>query len=279
MLSYEKYSRGEEQRSLWRNRGLNAVIFSCCLAGAVVLISFVLSGFKDAAAQEAYIENADEIVTAPAETAEDGTKDRVSFTALENAGSPATMWITVPGTPIDYPLVQTGDNDYYLDHDAYGNDSEAGAIFINSSNSDTLTDAKTVIFGHNMSNGSMFSCINKFVSKSYGQKHSTLSIVSADGSRRRYKLLCYIYTLPLDDAVYTIDPEEDKQEAAQALLSEAKVQYSDYTGGELVCLSTCKHHTKRSVAVYELTKYTPGVGAQGTVTVRTVPGTSVDGQD
>lgn len=176
----------------------------------------------------------------------------IDFIAVKKAGSTAKDWITIPDTGVDYPLVQGEDNDYYLNHDAYGNESSAGAIFINSYNSPGLIDDKTVIFGHNQTGHEMFTDIHGYADESWGKEHSELIIESSDGTKRRYSLLCYVYTYPLDDIVYTVDKDKSASVCANELLSEASVVYKDYGGGKLVCLSTCKYNDYRSVAVFEL---------------------------
>ena len=68
-------------------------------------------------------------------------------------------WIRVPGTNIDYPILQasTGkDDDFYLHHDIKKNYSFAGCIYTRRANRKDLSDRLTVLYGHNMINGSMF---------------------------------------------------------------------------------------------------------------------------
>ena len=237
-----------------RRRGAGNLFLTLIIVGGILLAFFVVvcifrDGMLDTAAQQGYVE------------AQAAVKDDsgISFTALEDEGTDSKDWITVPGTTIDYPLVQGTDNAYYLTHDAFGNESRAGAVFINYLNAKDFSDNKTIIFGHNMADGSMFSDLNKYGDEAWGREHSTLTIQSADGSKREYSLLCYLYTSPSNDNVYVTNPDEPVTETASKLLGDAKVVYKDFSGGSLVCLSTCKHHSSRSVAVFELANYTPGI--------------------
>ena len=72
-------------------------------------------------------------------------------------------WINIPNTNINYPIVQhpTKDN-YYLDHSAEQKYSSAGAIYSEIKNSKDFSDKNTVLYGHNMLNGSMFRDLHKF---------------------------------------------------------------------------------------------------------------------
>ncbi len=66
-------------------------------------------------------------------------------------------YVNVPSLDISYPVVQTDNNDYYLDHMVNGEESSSGAIFLDCNiNSDPTKTKNTVLYGHNMNNGSMF---------------------------------------------------------------------------------------------------------------------------
>lgn len=66
-------------------------------------------------------------------------------------------YVNVPSLGISYPVVQTDNNDYYLDHMINGEESTSGAIFLDYRiNSNPAVSKNTVLYGHNMNNGSMF---------------------------------------------------------------------------------------------------------------------------
>lgn len=72
-------------------------------------------------------------------------------------------WINIPNTNINYPVVQHPTNDaYYLDHNAEKKYTKAGAIYSEMKNSKDFSDSNTVLYGHNMLNGSMFRDLHKF---------------------------------------------------------------------------------------------------------------------
>ena len=81
----------------------------------------------------------------------------IVFAALQQINPDAFAWIRIPGTAIDYPVLQReGDNSYYLDHTAEGIQAAEGAIFTEDYNTKTFEDVNTVIYGHDMKNGTMF---------------------------------------------------------------------------------------------------------------------------
>lgn len=91
-------------------------------------------------------------------------------------------WIYVPDTPIDYPVMQTNDNSFYVDHDQNGRPSHSGAIFADYWCSLENSD-KPLLYGHNMGNGSMFHCVKNYKDEAWGQTHPYFEIATLD---RRY---------------------------------------------------------------------------------------------
>lgn len=94
-------------------------------------------------------------------------------------------WIKIPGIDeIDYPIMMSGidmDDNFYIDHDIDGNASRAGAIYVQKHNSKTFDDPNTIIYGHNMGNGSMFGKLfdgssKQFCNKDFFNEHRTIYI-------------------------------------------------------------------------------------------------------
>ena len=82
-------------------------------------------------------------------------------------------WITIEGTVVNYPMVWSATEDYYLRRDFYGKKLTSGTIFLDERNSPDITQNRnTVIYGHNMSDGSMFASVHDFASSTvfYGTK-------------------------------------------------------------------------------------------------------------
>ena len=69
-------------------------------------------------------------------------------------------YIYSPGTPISYPIAYDGNNEYYLHHDLYGNYSEYGTIFLDARVPSDFSGHNNVLYGHHMSDGSMFASIS-----------------------------------------------------------------------------------------------------------------------
>lgn len=96
-------------------------------------------------------------------------------------------WITVPNTSIDYPIVLTQDNDFYLDHNLEKETSKSGAIFLDYLNGDPNEQQNIFIYGHNMRNGSMFHDLNSFKKKEFFDNADPIT-VWLWGEERKYEV-------------------------------------------------------------------------------------------
>ena len=87
----------------------------------------------------------------------------IDWDALHDQNPDIYAWIYVPGTNIDYPVLQhPEDKSYYLNHNIDGSEGYPGCIYTQNVNTKDWTDPNTVIYGHNMNNGSMFHDLHKF---------------------------------------------------------------------------------------------------------------------
>lgn len=90
-------------------------------------------------------------------------KKTIDFEALKEQNEDIYSWITVPGTVIDYPIVQRADElDYYLNHNLDHSTGYPGCIYTQNMNSKDWMDNNTVIYGHNMKNGTMFAALHNY---------------------------------------------------------------------------------------------------------------------
>lgn len=112
----------------------------------------------------------------------------IDFEALQAQNSDVYAWIKIPETNVDYPIVQSpDDNEYYLNHDINGKEKVEGAIFTENYNTKTFEDPNTVIYGHDMKNGSMFQSIHKYMDRSFFDSNREIIIYLPD-SILHYKI-------------------------------------------------------------------------------------------
>ena len=101
----------------------------------------------------------------------------VDFAALKSVNSDVVGWIYVEALDgISYPIVQGKDNETYLHQTYEKNYNFAGTIFVDYENSPDFSDCNTLVYGHNMKNGSMFKDIVRYKDPSYFKEHQYFSI-------------------------------------------------------------------------------------------------------
>ncbi len=108
----------------------------------------------------------------------------VDFAALEAINPDIYAWIEIPGTAVNYPVVQRADDDtYYNDHFSDGKYSLYGSIFSQASyNSRDFRDPVTVLYGHNVVYGleSMFALLNNYADADFFDEHDTIYVYTPD---------------------------------------------------------------------------------------------------
>lgn len=118
----------------------------------------------------------------------------IDFKTLRKTNPEVVAWIYVPGTNIDYPIMQSlKSDDFYLHRDINGDYKYAGSIYMEYCNRDDFTDRVTVLYGHNMANGSMFAHLHKFANADFFKKHKKFYIYT-DSRKLTYQIASgYVY--------------------------------------------------------------------------------------
>lgn len=150
---------------------------------------FCRSYFDERQSTEAFESVAELVKPAPEITDTPNTEiqEAAEMTAYEKyadiyaANNDFVGWITIPGTNIDYPVMQTVDNpNFYLKHSFEKSYSDYGVPYVQEDCSIDLSD-NTVIYGHHMKNGTMFSDLCKFESEDFYAEHKTVSFDTLGG--------------------------------------------------------------------------------------------------
>ena len=117
--------------------------------------------------------------------------ETVDFYELMQINPDIYAWIYIPNTNVDYPVAQSqkGISDsFYLDHNVYKNYQFSGTIYSEKQNSKDFSDPCTVLYGHNMLNGSMFASLHNFNNKEFFDNNNTMFVFTED---KLYTYLIY----------------------------------------------------------------------------------------
>lgn len=149
-------------------------------------------------------------------------------------------WIYIPDTVVSYPLMQTDDRDEYLNKAWDGTANSSGSIFLEQKNNRSLTDFNTIIYGHHMTNGTMFGALKYYKDQAYADSHPYIYVCTADRIFR-YRVFA-AYEAPVESDTYRlVFPEGTKVQALAYYLGSNLLQTDVIPTIEdrVLTLSTC----------------------------------------
>lgn len=166
----------------------------------------------------------------------------VDFDALRETAPDAIAWLYCPDTLINLPVVQGRDNNQYLYRLPDGTSNSGGTLFVDYRNNMTFTDRNTIIYGHNMKNGSMFGTLCNYKEQEYYDMHPVLWLLTPQRSYQ-IQLFAGFVTSP-DSEPYTFFPDESdltdyvtKAMERSTFRADVDIQEND----RIVTLSTCSY--------------------------------------
>ena len=157
------------------------VIFAGILVFSLVQITTILLAYRKG--NREYISLTATAVTQPQEEAERWPYLMIDFSSLRGINPDLVGWIDIPGTGISYPVVQGYDNDEYLRQSFEGEYYVGGSIFIDYLSAGDWSDANTIVYGHHMYDGSMFSGLAKFMKQDFREDSREIHIYTEKGLR------------------------------------------------------------------------------------------------
>ena len=135
-------------------------------------------------------------------------RNPIDFDRLTEISPDIRGWIRLEGTKVDYPVMQSRDNDYYLSRAVNGDWNKVGTPFMDFRNNGDFSDRLTVIYGHYMGDGSMFTEIHNYKSQKFYDEHPYIDIYTPDGSYRILPVAGVFQNVEYWD--FTFDYESDE---------------------------------------------------------------------
>lgn len=201
----------QNQNQTAKNKSIWVLLTALCLVGAVICLAVVGCGKANSDKVEGELDKLAQDTTVQTPTSEPDTSASEStepeeptlmekdLLFLEEQGIPVPdktvdiaklkmetnsdiyAWIYVPDTQIDYPVLQhPTDNTYYLNYNIDGSKGYPGCIYTENHNAKDFTDFNTVLYGHNMKNGSMFANLHKFEDAEFFEEHPYVYIYTEE---------------------------------------------------------------------------------------------------
>lgn len=167
----------------------------------------------------------------------------VDFASLQEINPDIVGWIYVEGTDISYPVVQCQDNQYYLKHLFSGESNSAGCIFLDCRNASDFSDRHSIIYGHHMKNGSMFSGLTEYKKQEYYDGHPIALLLTPEKNFEIEIFAGYVASVQ-DEAWEVAFPSDrdfsewlEKAEERSCFISRITPAVTD----RIVTLSTCSY--------------------------------------
>ena len=238
------------------------IVFLCCVLIVCLCMIFVVGKiFLQENKEDVYEKMQDENeIFEEKDEEEDVVKETVEipidFQSLQSQNEDIYAWIQIPGTVVDYPILQHPEDDsYYLNRTVEKRQGLPGSIYTEALNQKDFSDRNTLIYGHNMKNGSMFGDLSRYMDSSYMQEHNRIVIYTPE----------HIYTYQVFAAVtydnrhimYAFDftTEAGLQEFLDSIFSVRNMSgYIDqnvevHSSDKIITLSTCTGNKSRRFLV------------------------------
>lgn len=176
------------------------------------------------------------------------------FETLLKINSDTKGWLTVNNTRIDYPVVQSSDNDYYLKRDYNQYKNSMGWIFMDYRNNINILNQNTIIYGHNINGGIMFGTLRYTLNSSW-YKNETNQVITFNTLNKAMKWqIISIYKIPnTTDYIQTTFYNKDKyQEFLDLIVGRSIYNFNKEVtiNDKILTLSTCHNRGNERVVVH-----------------------------
>lgn len=163
----------------------------------------------------------------------------VDFSALKEENEDIVGWIYSENTPINYPVVQSEDNNYYLRRLINGKYNIAGSLFMDYRNNSNLKDNNTIIYGHNMKNDTMFGPLLEYRSQEYYNNHKILYYFTPE---KNYIIKLFAgYTSSVESDIYNLSIIDENEIQDLISKSDFKSDVEVKEEDKIMTLSTCAY--------------------------------------
>ena len=211
--------------------------------GIIVYLGFSKNKDKDIIVEESIQQ------TVEAEVIDNrtSTTDVKDIKALQNNNPDIYGWITIPGTTVDYPILQSVEDNFYLEHKEDKSEGLPGAIYTNSCDGKDFNVPNTILYGHNMKDGSYFGQLHLYEDEAFFKENReiyiylsdrklTFTIIAASTFNDSYLSEAYVMSLPGGVGQFLNDVKDFAPDDSTTNISE------DYGMGDwqqIITLSTC----------------------------------------
>ena len=169
---------------------------------------------------------------------------------LKSINSDTVAYLKVESTNINYPVVQSNDNEYYLNHSFNKNKNQEGWIFLDYRNNINDLDNNTIIYGHNRLTGTMFGTLKNLLNKSY--QESTNHYIYLTTENNNYVFEVFSTYITSNESYYlktTFEDDNEYLEFLNTLKTRSTYNFNIELNSDdkIITLSTCSGSNDRMV--------------------------------
>ena len=232
-------------------KGLVAVCF-VVIAAAVGYIAFYYTSLARQKALAEQLREAASAASLPANSEESAAASTepvsipIDFAALQQQYPDIYAWIEIPGTEVNYPILRHPTDDrYYLDHNLDGSKGYPGCLFTESSDALDFSDFNTILYGHNMKDGTMFGGLKKYRDSAYLQEHREIIVYTPTEKRVYTVFAAVVYSDAYISAKYDDGDLQARQafldslDAARSINNQVLDDVAVTPDSQIITLSTC----------------------------------------
>ena len=182
------------------------------------------------------------------------TEKMLQLEELKKQNDDIVGWLEIEGTNINYPVMQTTDNEYYMTHNYKKEYSAEGSIFLDKDYNWDIPSTNLLMYGHNNKNGSMFQNLMNYKDEEFYKQHPIINFTTINEDKK-YEIIAVFYS-----RVYYKNEKNvfryyyflnaDNKEEFDYYINESKKaslydtgKTAEY-GEQLLTLSTCSYHTE-----------------------------------
>ena len=183
---------------------------------------------------------------------------KVDFTELIKKNEDTVGWINVNNTNINYPVVQSTDNNYYLTHSYDKKENEAGWVFLDYRNNKDFTSKNNIIYAHSRLDKTMFGSLSKVLKQSWYKDKSNHIIRLSTPTEDSLWQIFSVYVIKEETYYITTSWPSDTEylDFLNTIKERSKYNFNTElnTNDKILTLSTCYSDTERTVVHAKLIK-------------------------
>lgn len=241
---------------------ISLIVMIVAVINIVILSREYQAGINEYKALEQYVEVVDNMKPAQKEETEEAPEEavkesvipvslQIDYAQLNTINEDFVGWIYYEPLELSYPIVRGNDNEHYTHYTFENESNSSGAIFMDFLNRPNFEDFNTIIYGHNMRNGTMFGSLKKLLNDNSIIEENPYFYIFTEDRAFMYEIAS-VYITNSESATYDlIETEEDQSNYIEYIKGVSAWSWDKeiVPQDKIVTLSTCHglHSTNRTV--------------------------------